>query len=165
MAGLSGILYLDGKNRNNTKQELSMMLDKISYRGLYKKHIVEITGAANGFVGLVSNYDTKDKGDKYHIFLDGKIYNLDYLLDKYCVGEVEKDLSDTGKIELLFEKISVDIFREFEGPFVLVIIDKEGNLFIARDFLGIKPLYLSLIHISEPTRRTPISYAVFCLKK
>ena len=29
-----------------------------------------------------------------------------------------------------------------------------------------KPGYsLSLIHISEPTRRTPISYAVFCLKK
>src|SRR5664279_1767463 len=27
------------------------------------------------------------------------------------------------------------------------------------------PIYLSLIHISEPTRRTPISYAVFCLKK
>ena len=26
-------------------------------------------------------------------------------------------------------------------------------------------VYLSLIHISEPTRRTPISYAVFCLKK
>src|SRR5680860_1893833 len=25
-------------------------------------------------------------------------------------------------------------------------------------------LMLSLIHISEPTRRTPISYAVFCLK-
>src|SRR5664279_2735703 len=25
-------------------------------------------------------------------------------------------------------------------------------------------LALSLIHISEPTRRTPISYAVFCLK-
>src|SRR5665647_2117298 len=24
-------------------------------------------------------------------------------------------------------------------------------------------LFLSLIHISEPTRRTPISYAVFCL--
>ena len=26
-------------------------------------------------------------------------------------------------------------------------------------------MFLSLIHISEPTRRTPISYAVFCLKK
>ena len=28
-----------------------------------------------------------------------------------------------------------------------------------------KSRHLSLIHISEPTRRTPISYAVFCLKK
>src|SRR5665647_3831686 len=27
------------------------------------------------------------------------------------------------------------------------------------------PAYLSLIHISEPTRRTPISYAVFGLNK
>ena len=37
--------------------------------------------------------------------------------------------------------------------------------------IGLKPelakgtIRLSLIHISEPTRRTPISYAVFCLKK
>src|SRR5665647_3055369 len=31
---------------------------------------------------------------------------------------------------------------------------------VCRGYMG-----LSLIHISEPTRRTPISYAVFCLKK
>ena len=31
--------------------------------------------------------------------------------------------------------------------------------------LGAQLIMLSLIHISEPTRRTPISYAVFCLKK
>ena len=31
--------------------------------------------------------------------------------------------------------------------------------------LFFRPLRLSLIHISEPTRRTPIAYAVFCLKK
>ena len=30
---------------------------------------------------------------------------------------------------------------------------------------GRSDIDLSLIHISEPTRRTPISYAVFCLKK
>src|SRR5665647_2128674 len=42
----------------------------------------------------------------------------------------------------------------------------------ARHFSGREPFNidttlwgLSLIHISEPTRRTPISYAVFCLKK
>ena len=33
-------------------------------------------------------------------------------------------------------------------------------------FISVNDGYdLSLIHISEPTRRTPISYAVFCLKK
>ena len=31
--------------------------------------------------------------------------------------------------------------------------------------IGQAAINLSLIHISEPTRRTPISYAVFCLKK
>src|SRR5680860_1754494 len=34
-----------------------------------------------------------------------------------------------------------------------------------RPLRGASPQRLSLIHISEPTRRTPISYAVFCLKK
>src|SRR5665213_3327630 len=36
----------------------------------------------------------------------------------------------------------------------------------ARERLGaITTQYLSLIHISEPTRQAEISYAVFCLKK
>src|SRR5664279_1993108 len=37
---------------------------------------------------------------------------------------------------------------------------------IVAQVAGWRSVYiLSLIHISEPTRRTPISYAVFCLKK
>src|SRR5678809_1034306 len=35
----------------------------------------------------------------------------------------------------------------------------------ARGQAGLQGLYLSLIHISEPTRQAEISYAVFCLKK
>ena len=34
-----------------------------------------------------------------------------------------------------------------------------------KEVLEAEAYNLSLIHISEPTRRTPISYAVFCLKK
>src|SRR5665647_3718317 len=37
--------------------------------------------------------------------------------------------------------------------------------FFAAQYLPTDLYSLSLIHISEPTRRTPISYAVFCLKK
>src|SRR5680860_1231849 len=53
------------------------------------------------------------------------------------------------------------------APTVVAVLPFEvGQKFIAGLFIG-KPVlkYLSLIHISEPTRRTPISYAVFCLKK
>src|SRR5680860_1811465 len=48
------------------------------------------------------------------------------------------------------------------GPLALLaVIIVWGTLAV----VGWALLYLSLIHISEPTRRTPISYAVFCLKK
>src|SRR5680860_1783182 len=45
------------------------------------------------------------------------------------------------------------------GPRFLAIAD-DGSVYVTESGMG-----LSLIHISEPTRRTPISYAVFCLKK
>ena len=63
----------------------------------------------------------------------------------------------------------------FEGkstgcPIGFVVWNKNQH---SNDYENIKNLFrpshadytLSLIHISEPTRRTPISYAVFCLKK
>ena len=50
-----------------------------------------------------------------------------------------------------------------------VLISKDtrlsGYLFEPLLTAGFISMGLSLIHISEPTRRTPISYAVLCLKK
>src|SRR5664279_4247183 len=52
------------------------------------------------------------------------------------------------------QKIINDAGGVLGRPIELVVEDTQGL-----------PEKLSLIHISEPTRRTPISYAVFCLKK
>src|SRR5665647_2026257 len=61
----------------------------------------------------------------------------------------------------------------FPGPRPFADVPSLGTN-SARGFPGFSPFsrlhfpiqkQLSLIHISEPTRRTPISYAVFCLKK
>ena len=54
--------------------------------------------------------------------------------------------------------LGVDLEDAMAGP-----LAKSGGYSDGRD-IGVV-FNLSLIHISEPTRRTPISYAVFCLKK
>src|SRR5665647_2280405 len=62
----------------------------------------------------------------------------------------------------LFEKdIEDKIYKAY------VCVDRNGCIAKHRKLHPfIHPcITLSLIHISEPTRRTPISYAVFCLKK
>src|SRR5664279_26987 len=63
-----------------------------------------------------------------------------------------------------------DIFLG-KGVRLFVTVPDLGWLFIMAAVAALVPLVfyalayvLSLIHISEPTRRTPISYAVFCLK-
>src|SRR5665647_3778550 len=60
----------------------------------------------------------------------------------------------------LMEKNKVSQLLVMNDGEVVGILTKQG---IARTLGAIDDL--SLIHISEPTRRTPISYAVFCLKK
>src|SRR5664279_2672173 len=50
------------------------------------------------------------------------------------------------------------------GPIDLDVSKIQPGQQVAITWRGRPILVLSLIHISEPTRRTPISYAVFCLK-
>src|SRR5665647_3154524 len=73
-------------------------------------------------------------------------------------------------------KTNVDIYDSSKTFFFTPTMDNYSNVlgrnnyfdFIFNSFwvaLWSTVFSLSLIHISEPTRRTPISYAVFCLKK
>src|SRR5680860_1381107 len=84
--------------------------------------------------------------DAYHRFVEreGVGERIEYLL-------TEVDVEDPGGLE------------EKSGEIRELILNSGMPDDVARE---IRASYgLSLIHISEPTRRTPISYAVFCLKK
>ena len=54
-----------------------------------------------------------------------------------------------------------NVVKSSLGPIGLdkMLVDDVGEVTIT----NVIHQHLSLIHISEPTRRTPISYAVFCL--
>src|SRR5680860_1714410 len=106
-------------------------------------------GRAGGSLYRMRLYDVVTNSKKDETFKDGDMLNLADLTRRtasfsYADGEeyVFMDTEDYTQYMLNKEAIAEEL------------------LFVTEETQG-----LSLIHISEPTRRTPISYAVFCLKK
>ena len=65
-----------------------------------------------------------------------------------------------------FPRMIRDLSKKLDKKMELYMTGEETELDrTVIDEIGDPLMHLSLIHISEPTRRTPISYAVFCLKK
>src|SRR5665647_2909151 len=103
----------------------------------------------------VADADLKAEYDKFAAANSGKEYHAHHILvekeseAKAIIAQLKKG----GKFDEIAKKSSKDPGSGAKG----------GDL----DWANAKNYVpeLSLIHISEPTRRTPISYAVFCLKK
>ena len=85
----------------------------------------------------------------------GKTTLFNLLTGVYEPSEGEIRLEKDGKSELL-NKLA---------PYKIATLGLSRTFQNIRLFKELTVMDLSLIHISEPTRRTPISYAVFCLKK
>eukprot|EP00658_Telonema_sp_P-2_P015238 TRINITY_DN15860_c0_g1_i1.p1 TRINITY_DN15860_c0_g1~~TRINITY_DN15860_c0_g1_i1.p1 ORF type:complete len:130 (-),score=60.15 TRINITY_DN15860_c0_g1_i1:18-374(-) len=78
---------------------------------------------------------------------------LNISIDNLFIVPVAESSSSTGTTN------EVEIAFTFEADANGALVEADaGNL-------GSAGVYLSLIHISEPTRLLSISYAVFCLKK
>ena len=102
-----------------------------------------------------------------------KIKELQEFIQRFSANASKSKQATSRKRAL--EKIQLDEIRPSSRKYPYIDFRPEreiGNdvLFvegISKTIDGVKVLdnILSLIHISEPTRRTPISYAVFCLKK
>ena len=79
---------------------------------------------------------------RYTLIFNGEVYNYRALKKQYnlpCKGE-----SDSEVVLLLFNALGVDSLALLEGMFALAIWDaQEKELTLARDRIGIKPLYYS----------------------
>lgn len=83
--------------------------------------------------------------NRYTIIFNGEIYNHAELRKQF--GLQGKTGSDTETLLLLYEKFGEDFLQYLDGMFVFAIYDKQqGNLFIARDRAGKKPLYIFQDH-------------------
>lgn len=87
-----------------------------------------------------SNQPFNSADGKYSIIYNGEIYNYRDLAKKY--GLKLRTTCDTEVLIELYIKIGPKMLEEVNGMFAFVILDKESQeFFVARDRLGIKPLY------------------------
>ena len=82
------------------------------------------------------------------VVFNGEIYNFRELRSRLeNLGHQFKTYSDTEVISHAYEEYKENCFKYFNGMFAIGIWDeKENRLILARDRLGKKPLYYSLIH-------------------
>jgi asparagine synthase (glutamine-hydrolysing) len=84
---------------------------------------------------------------RYLIVFNGEIYNHRDLHDKIKLDFAFKTKSDTEVVLAYYIKYKEDCLGFFRGMFAFAILDsKDGSLFIARDRLGVKPLYYAYIN-------------------
>lgn len=79
------------------------------------------------------------------IVYNGEIYNFQGLREELIRnGHIFKTKSDTEIILHLYEEKGVECVKDFNGMFAFAIWDKKDrSLFLARDRMGVKPLYYS----------------------
>jgi asparagine synthase (glutamine-hydrolysing) len=146
MCGICGIY---SKEKNITSKLILSMTNSMVHRGPDDKGIFLDNVFAMGMRRL-SIIDLKsgkqpisNENDSIHIVFNGEIYNYEELrtnLEKK--GHKFKTYSDTETILHAYEEYGYDCLNYLNGMFAISIWDNEKKeLFIARDRLGIKPLY------------------------
>lgn len=91
-----------------------------------------------------SNQPFNSQDDRYSIIFNGEIYNYIELRDELAkLGHHFKTKSDTEVLLISFIQWGEKCLEHLRGIFAFCIWDHaENSLFVARDHLGVKPLYL-----------------------
>ncbi len=146
MCGISGIF---GKQLPaDAGERLQRMNDRIAHRGPDDEGTWQDDQVALGHRRLAildlspaGHQPMFDPSDRYVIVFNGEIYN--FMEIRKDIPEVTfKSHSDTEVILAAYKKWGADCLNRFNGMFALAIWDREKKeLFIARDRMGIKPVY------------------------
>jgi asparagine synthase (glutamine-hydrolysing) len=150
MCGIAGIVDYRGKSVR--KPVIEGMLRAISYRGPDESGIYLSPSATIGSVRLsiidlsTGQQPLSDPTGRYWIVFNGEIFNYpelrELLLSK---GHTFQTHSDTEVLVQLFSVYGKDCLSMLNGQFAFAIWDKlTEDLFIARDRIGIRPLFYNL---------------------
>jgi asparagine synthase (glutamine-hydrolysing) len=148
MCGICGLVYQDPERPVDIRI-LRNMARKIIHRGpddegfythknigiaVKRLSIIDITGGGQPI---------RNEDDTVVVVYNGEIYNyLTIKADLEVKGHVFKTRCDTEVLVHLYEEYGTGMMDHLNGMFAFAIFDqKQGRLLLARDRLGIKPLY------------------------
>jgi asparagine synthase (glutamine-hydrolysing) len=110
------------------------MLDRIKHRGPHETWLNREQGVNLGCCELNVGADCKDgahhaSDGKRAVVLDGRVYNSD-----------KQDKTDAEAVLSLYDKYGTGFASRIHGDFACAISDN-GKMVLARDHIGVKPLY------------------------
>jgi asparagine synthase (glutamine-hydrolysing) len=150
VCGINGIVNLG--RTGNFGNQIRKMNAALAHRGPDDDGVFEQEGIALGhrrlsIIDLSSDgHQPMNYANRFTIVYNGELYNFREL--KKELSEITfKTNSDTEVILAAYAKWGENCLKHFNGMFAFAIYDQSNQeLFIARDRLGIKPLYYSQIN-------------------
>ena len=153
MCGICGKLNRHPENPVDPKL-IEKMCDVITHRGpddagYYVENNVGLGMRRLSIIDLSGGHQPIYNEDKsVVVVLNGEIYNFPELRERLSQqGHVFQSHSDTEVIVHLYEEVGEDCVKELRGMFGFALYDlKKRKLMVARDRMGIKPIYYALDH-------------------
>lgn len=160
MCGIAGWAGDVGADR----ERLLRMCDAIAHRGPDAGGAHVVPGRVGvGFRRLAiidlekGDQPIPNEGASVHVTCNGEIYNFRRLRSQLqAQGHRFRTASDSEVIAHLYEEHGVECLDALQGMFAIALWDEaEGRLLLARDRLGVKPLYWApvgegIVYASEP---------------
>jgi asparagine synthase (glutamine-hydrolysing) len=150
MCGITGIVRFDG--RRVLEDEIDRMTDAIRHRGPDDRGTLVEGGVGLGMrrlsivdLSACGHQPLFNEDRSVVIIFNGEIYNHRDLRSRLQVsGHTFHGNSDTEALVHGYEELGAfELARRLSGMFAFALYDRRrGRLFLARDGLGIKPLYV-----------------------
>jgi|SRR5579863_904357 asparagine synthase (glutamine-hydrolysing) len=155
MCGITGVLQFDSNSEAGAAVDpgvLGRMCDAMAHRGpdddgIYTASPVGLGVRRLSIVDLATGHQPlRNEDATAWIVFNGEIYNHAELRSQLeAGGHIYRTHSDTETIVHLYEEYGRDCVQHLRGMFAFAIWDaRRQTLFLARDRLGIKPLYYHL---------------------
>jgi len=166
---MSGLVVVHGLERRSVDvgkhvAKLDGMLDRISWRGVDHRGRWHDGPTALGAVqlwttpeDLGSAQPVIGSGSRCVIVFDGRIDNRSDIVADLRMSNVEaRRMSDAALVLACYERWSDRCVDRIAGPFSVAIWDaRRSRLMLARDALGLRPLYYRVLGRALSTRSEP----------